>query len=385
MLLCSIYDMALVNPFTFKEIDVDSPFCNRIKEQADLTRYAQAGTNVVLFSPRRYGKTSLMKRVQKRLADEGYLTLFADFFGVTSARDVAFRMAKAFFEMTHRQESWFQKSICILTSFRPVLKPDDEGKISLTVEPAAVKPDGIETVDEVLGSIHELARQKNVKIQVTLDEFQEIADLKDSLSLEGIMRSRIQQQPVSYFFVGSRRRLLLDMFNQRKRPFFQSALNYELQTLPEDELTSFLADRFRSAGKACPLPVAAAIVQRARRHPYYTQKLCFFLFDMAEEKIEESQVKPAFELLLESERPAFEAILQGLAPQQIVLLRAIALEPSSSVFSVDYINRRRLGSTGGIQGALKVLGKLDLIEKDKGGAFGVVDPVFRVWLNAQAG
>lgn len=381
----SIYTVALINPFTFKEIDPNSPFCNRIKEQDDLVHYAQSRTNVVLYSPRRYGKTSLVKRVQKRLRETGFLTLFADFFGATSAHDVSFRLARAFFEMTHQQENWFQKSMRILKAFRPVLKPDDDGKLSLTVELATTRQNGLETVDEVLSSFEEFSRDKEVNIQATFDEFQEIADLKESLSLEGVMRAHIQKQAASYFFVGSRRRLLLDMFNSRKRPFFQSALNYELGPLPHNELASFLADRFQAGGKECPVSLAEKIVRKVSQHPYYAQKFSFFLFEVSEKTVEEAHLKPGYDLLFNSEKPVFEAILQGLAPQQIVLLKALAAEPSPSVFSVEYIRRHRIGSTGGIQGALKKLGKLDLIERDKEGTVRVVDPVFRHWLETELG
>ncbi len=374
--------MVLINPFTFKEIDPDSPFCNRQQEQRDLLGYARANANVVLFSPRRYGKTSLVKRVQKELGTQGYLTLFTDFFGITSAEEAAFRLARAFFEMTRKEENWFKKSIRLLKSFRPVLKPDDEGKLSLTVELATTKQKGLETIEEVLGSLDEFARDKKIKIQIVFDEFQEIVLLKESLSLEGIMRSHIQKQPISYFFVGSRRRLLLDMFNERKRPFFQSALNYELKALPHEELAPFLVDQFQRGKKECPLPVAEKISSRVHQHPYYAQKLSFFVFETAEKKVNESDLKPAFDLLINAEKPVFEAILQGLAPQQIVLLKALALDPSPSLFSFNYIKAHHLGSTGGIQGALKKLIQLDLIEKREKG-FDVVDPLLRHWLSHQ--
>ena len=68
------------NPFILSVIPPDAPFCNRIEELEQLTSYAIDGTNVVLFSPRRFGKTSLVKRVQAKLAKQGMLVLYADFF-----------------------------------------------------------------------------------------------------------------------------------------------------------------------------------------------------------------------------------------------------------------------------------------------------------------
>ncbi|MBW2568924.1 MAG: hypothetical protein JRD93_13670 [Deltaproteobacteria bacterium] len=111
------------NPFYLKEIPVDAPFCDREKELADLISYAKSNTNVVLFSPRRYGKTSLIKRVQSNLKSYGTLTAYCDLFGVTSVEEIAGRIAKSIYTITQKNESLFQKAINFITPFRPVLSP----------------------------------------------------------------------------------------------------------------------------------------------------------------------------------------------------------------------------------------------------------------------
>ncbi|MGB9080920.1 MAG: hypothetical protein WCD00_06435, partial [Desulfuromonadaceae bacterium] len=90
------------NPFYIKQLPLDAPFCNRKKEIAELCRLAESKNDVVIHSPRRFGKTSLVRRVQKELADRGGLTIYADFFGVGSIDDVAARMTEAVFRVTHK-------------------------------------------------------------------------------------------------------------------------------------------------------------------------------------------------------------------------------------------------------------------------------------------
>src|SRR4030042_3310580 len=107
------------NPFYLQEVPVEAPFCNRGRELKELESYAVAGANVVLFSPRRYGKTSLGKRIQRMLVDKGFITFFADFFGVASVDDVAARLAKAIFAVTHNQEPLWKKALRTIRSFRP--------------------------------------------------------------------------------------------------------------------------------------------------------------------------------------------------------------------------------------------------------------------------
>lgn len=107
------------NPFYIQEIPIDAPFCDRDEELKELQSYAEAKANVVLFSPRRYGKTSLVKRVRKRLARNGAVTIFTDFFGVGSVEDLAVRMAKAVFAVTHGNDPLWKTALRTILSFRP--------------------------------------------------------------------------------------------------------------------------------------------------------------------------------------------------------------------------------------------------------------------------
>lgn len=369
------------NPFSFKELSLEAPFCDREKELSELRAYAEGGANVVVFSPRRYGKTSLVKRVQHELSKHGYTTILVDFFGVSSVEDVASRLAKTVFAATRARESLFRKAIRTLKSFRPVLKPDESGGISLTIELVSRQTGGTDLLEEALSSLGELANDE--KFHVALDEFQEIIELKESRRIEGVMRSHIQSHPFSYFFIGSRRRILLDMFNEKKRPFFQSAINYELKKLLHVDLTDFIVSMFSGAGKSCPEPAAGMISNTVLQHPYYAQKLSFFVYELAEETVQKKDVTAAVKSLTSSEKPVFEAMLQGLAPKQISLLRAIAEEPSASIFSMDYMKRHNLSSMGGAQGAIKRLALLDIIEKNEKGMWDIVDPIFKHWLSSQ--
>ena len=108
------------NPFTLKEIPAGPAFCDRQKEMSDLLSFAAARENVLLYSPRRYGKTSLIRNVQNQLESEGALNAYCDLFGVSSTEEIAGRIARSIYTITRKNESLFQKSIRFLTSFRPV-------------------------------------------------------------------------------------------------------------------------------------------------------------------------------------------------------------------------------------------------------------------------
>jgi hypothetical protein len=371
------------NPFYLQVVPVDAPFCNRIVELRELASYAEARANVVLYSPRRYGKTSLVRRVQQGLADQGAVTIFVDFFGVASVDEVASRLAKAVFAVTHRKEPLWKKALRTMQAFRPVLKPDAEGGFALSVEPAAAGNGGLPLLEATIDALGEFIESAGSLVQVTFDEFQEIVVLTEALQVEAALRTRIQHHTASYFFVGSRRRVLLGMFNERQRPFFQSAINYPLNPLPPEELAEFITLQFAGAGKSCTPEVAGSLAALVRHHPYYAEKLAFFVYELAE-AVSAEALGEGLERLVAAERPVFEAIILGLPSQQRRLLQALAAEPTAQLLASAYLRRHNLGSVGGVQHAAKQLEELDLIEREgEGGPWRLVDPVFAMWQTRQ--
>lgn len=127
------------NPFHLKPLPLSVPFCNREKEMGDLIRHAGNFTDVALSSPRRYGKTSLIKRAQDALAKNGMLTVYIDYFGVSSIDEFAARFAGGIYSVVYGKKSLFEKALRIFKNLRPVLKPDPEAGMTFTVEVAATR------------------------------------------------------------------------------------------------------------------------------------------------------------------------------------------------------------------------------------------------------
>jgi hypothetical protein len=334
----------------------------------------------VVFSPRRFGKTSLVKRVQSNLAKKGMLTLYADFFGVTSTDDVAGRIAKCVYAFIRGNEPLMKKAIRLLTTFRPVLRPAEDGSFAVNIESTGQNLQGIELLDKTLDDLGLFMEQIGPEnLHIVFDEFQEITELRDK-RIEGTLRSHIQFHRPSYFFVGSRRHILLGMFNEKSRPFYQSAQLYELKKLPQDELVEYLMDQFKKGGKRCPEKNAEKISLLSQQNPYYAQKLALNVYEVSGKVVHVKDIKGALELMIDNEIFFYQAILQALAPRQIALLRALAVEPSKTLLSNRYISRHDLRSIGGVQAALKKLRQLDLVEKDPDSRYQLVDPIFRMWL-----
>lgn len=369
------------NPFLIETLPPDSPFCDRQEETDRLQSCAESGTNLVLFSPRRYGKTSLALRVQAMLAKQGYVTIYCQLFGVDSVHDAASRMGRSILRAIHARESLLKKGKRFLkyfSSFRPVFKPSENG-ISVTVEPASdEKP--LELLERILEELGEFAAKSGYRVNFVLDEFQEITRLKESAQIEGIIRGKIQGQKVSYFFLGSRRGILLAMFSDRKRPFFQSAIHLELPPLPLADITVFLGKLFSKEGRNCPERICQEISLVVDQHPYYVQRLAREVYDLGENKILEEEVAKALENIIDMERYAFEAVLSHLTLSQVRVIRTLTGFPSKEMLSGEFIGRCGLPPSS-VQFARDRLKREDLIAQEKkSGIWKVVDPVFSMWL-----
>jgi len=368
-----------MNPFYLKALPLQAPFCDREKEMKSLVRLAESMNDVVLYAPRRFGKTSLVRRVQDQLAKKGAVTIYVNFFGIGSVNEVAMNLAAAVFKVTYGRAPLWKKASRFLLSYRPVIRPTPEGNVEISAE-LATPETGMKLLVKVLDELQAFTTSTDKLVQIALDEFQELVTLSDAKLIEGVIRTHFESYQASHFFVGSRRRLLLEMFTEKQRPFFQSAQIYPLGPLPENDLVNFVMKRFSDAGHNCSKEGAREIANLTNCHPYYSQKLAFLVYEQDEEVTAEL-VGKVFLDLIANEKAVFESNLECLSLQQRLVLKALAREATNNPTSRDYTRKHDLGSVTGILFSVKQLEKLDFIEQDKeSGVWRVVDPIFAVWL-----
>lgn len=260
------------------------------------------------------------------------------------------------------------------------MRPTPDG-FEISAEAATTQCTGLELLEKVLSELEHFIVESEKLVQIAFDEFQEIVVLSEAEQIEAVMRTRIESYAASHFFVGSRRRLLLGMFSERQRPFFQSAHIYPLGPFPADFLTNFIIGRFSDAGGDCTNDAAQEIARLTKCHPYYSQKLAYIVFEQAKDKATFEIVDGAFGRLLDAEETVFEAMIQKLPSQQRLLLYALSLESSAQLTSKSYVRRHDLGSVTGVKNSIRQLDQLDYIEQvQESGVWRIVDPIFEVWL-----
>lgn len=369
------------NPFAFGVFVSGEQFYDRAEIRADLLRYIRNRQNVLLYGPRRYGKSSLAVDVAEELRREGLICIWFDLMKVNSLEHFVVEYAKAAYAVASRTERNLQKALGFFRALRPKVSVGTDGETSFGIELDADAV-GSGTVEEVLSLPERLAGDG--RIVVFFDEFQEIGRLSSDLALERVFRSVIQRQKkVDYVFLGSKTHTLRRMFTDAARPFYESAAVLCMRKPPEDESVAFLVSRFGSAGMTCPESVARLIMTSANNIPYYLQALGAEVFDRVKardgEEVRPEDIAAAEETLRRQKRDVFDARLEALTAGQRTMVSALAHETTRE-FSEDYRKRHGLGVYTTVTSAAKTLLDRGILECEDG-VYRVADPFFAAYLN----
>ena len=357
-------------------------FCNRTSEKALICLNMRSGIHMVIYAPRRYGKSSLAMEVGPLLTD--MTSIYVDLFSVTSPEDVAEKIYRAIVTTLGRTAA-DQTTLAarILASFKKLrLNIEFNSTTSLPEFSVSLGEERAEIhLEQIVAALDHYCAAQAIKVCLVLDEFQEICELKESKKIEALLRGGMQSaRNVSFLMMGSRRTILRDMFEDRKRPFYKSAYVLPLPQIPVEEFVTFLIVRYAYGGQTLSAAEAREIVAFVRAYPYYVQKLAMLHFNLAGER--DDALPFAKSLLVEMEAVDFEGIFMGLTNHQKRLLRAIAKHQPATIHSQAFLMANRLGSQGGVQTSLAKLKKMDLVEK-YGDIWRAVDPVFEKWLIGQ--
>lgn len=373
----------LRNPFKYgKEVSGDQ-FYDRDETFRQLYRKLFDGSsNVVMYAPRRYGKTSLVKKVLAKLNEEGVKTIYFDMSKVESVERFCEEYAAAVAALGGKTSELAAVVSKYLSHLHPTVGFGGNEIVSIRLDYGAKMTST--SVSSVLDMTERVAADLNqATIVVAFDEFQEIANLSSSLPLEGIFRGCIQaHQHVNYIFFGSKTHLLKRMFGDHSRPFYQSAAVMKLGKPPREESVAFVTRRFASRQVGIDDGLAAEIVDTAENIPYYIQRLGYFAFETvaSDERdwVEEKDIHAAIGSLLETDADYFSERLTLLSPSQRTLLTALAHEPVAE-FTEDYRRRNGLSVSATVHAALKVLVNVGIVEREES-IYRVGDPFFARFL-----
>lgn len=359
------------NPFVVTGVVDDPSFCNRQREQAELNKHIGNSQNVLLFSHRRYGKTSLILRVFRQLRNVA--PIYVDLYGTTSVDDfikALIRGASVLEPKGSRFIKLIRKSISGLSlsfGFDPISQSPNIS-VSFDREPSAAD---IESVFQLVGTV-----TLKKKIVVAFDEFQEVSGF-GSDKFEKELRKIIQHHKnVSYIFAGSQRHLLTSMFTDSNRAFYQLALRMPLERIETEDYVDWIQGLYGQAGKGIDADIIRDIVARCDNHPKYVQEFFYTLWPA--NKASQNQINKVEDSILEKRSVEFMNIWDSLTLNQKKVLKLLVSTAGTQLFSAENLARIKLKTASQVSAAIKFLEKRELISKK--GTYQIYDPVFHRWI-----
>lgn len=366
------------NPFMLKPYEDRELFCGRNDEMNALMQLLMSGSDVTLFSPRRMGKTGLILRTfdEIRSIHPDVMTFYVDIFSTRTIEDFNSRLMESVVASL-RKDSAVQKFFRFMAGLRPTLSFDpitSEPQVSLTYRDELDKK-------MTTGMIFDFLKGLDREMVIAIDEFQQIRQYP-GVEMEATLRSHIQHlNNIHFIFCGSRKHMMVEMFTDARRPFYESTSFLSLRKIPAEVYTSFIRSMFARSDRRITDEAVEMILDWTRRHTFYTQKLCHTIFNIRRDHHDRNDVIFAINRIFDEYEDRFYEIRNLVTPAQWNFMKAVAKEGSTDhPMAKDFLMKYNIGTPANAKRCLTSLLEKELLlatpHKD-----GITYSVYNVFLS----
>lgn len=360
-------------------IATGNAFCNREEERDLLKRYILGGRHVVIMAPRRYGKTSL---INQALIELGIIHTIIELTIATSNKDIESIILKHVSQLLYSILPKANKAKLNILKLFSWLSPE------LTLTAAGQKlifnfkrenKDASENIALVLKQLDKAALKVKKRVAIVMDEFQQLSEIGDT-SIEAAIRHAMQYSTqVSYVFLGSNRHMLLDMFNNKNRPFYNACEMITLERISEEAYTKFIqAAAEKKWSKKIFEPILKHIYKISERHPSYINRICGY-FWLIDKMPTVASIDKFWDGFIAARKSEFTSELITLSGHQKKMLVYLANTPTKHTSSQQICSVLSISEASARQVTNKLM-HMDLICKNENNEMVVLDPAFRQFL-----
>ena len=329
------------NPFKFGSIVENEFFTDRVNEVEYICNYLNSRNHLVLISPRRFGKSSL---VQKAITKTNRQYVRLNLQKVTSISDFAAKLLREIYD-TH---TWTKiKDQVMRFRVMPTITSNQvTGAIEIGFQPTQDQRILLEDVFALMENAH----TEKDRLVVIFDEFQEIREI--SPILEKTLRAIMQEQKhINYILLGSQESMMTDIFENVKSPFYHFGGLMRLQKLPRAEFEQYLLERFKPVFAAQAEDLANQVLDYTQCHPYYTQQLAFYMWQIGVwEQKKEDVMATAIREIIDTNDLGYERLWMNFNRTDMWILQRLAahanLQTGEYRTSTIYSGLKRLQHTG---------------------------------------
>lgn len=383
--ICNLqpFNKAIMNrAFVYGMSGEGENFTDRVKETKRLKLDFENGINVILISPRRMGKSSIVKKVKTEITDPTIKVVFMDIYDCRNEYDFYNRFASVVIKETATKAEQIIENIKrFLVRLTPKIafspEPMSEMSLSLGITPQNYQPEEILQLPELI------AKEQGIHLIICIDEFQLIGEFEDSITIQKRLRGIWQhQRHVSYCLFGSKKHLMTKLFQNHKMPFYQFGEMMYLDKIPTADWVTFICSRFESQGKLISEELAKRICETVENHSSYVQQLAWNVLAETEKETTEHDFDNGLQSLLAQCSGLFEQHIHGLTSYQMNFIRAICDGVHTDFGSKANLEKYNLGTKSNISRIKTALLDRELVEITEDGVF-LEDPVFKIWLRTK--
>lgn len=370
--------------FVFGVSVSDYNFIGRKEEIRRLKMNFEEGINTILISPRRWGKTSLVRKVCEVVDRKKVIPVFVDIFKCKTEYEFYNALAEAVLKQTaSKAELWMDNARDFIARLSPKVsfspEPNSEFALSLGISPKTHVP------EEILSLAEEIAQKKQKRIVVCIDEFQQIGEMADSVSIQKRLRSVWQHQRLtSYCLFGSKKHTMMNVFQKRNMPLYQFGDFKFLDKIPTATWVEYIVQHFKDRQRTILAEQAAKICQLVDNYSSYVQQLSWLVFSLIDEGqvVTDEHLKQGVKDLLNSQEQLFMQQIEPLTAYQMNFLRCILSGHHDDFGETAVREEFQLGSVSNITRLKTALVDKDIVEMS-GKRYYITDPVFALWFRSR--
>jgi uncharacterized protein len=360
------------NPFRFSGPLPPEDMIDRDQEAEDLLTLADGGHSFRLVGPRRYGKTTLLRRVLESAERQGMATVLVDLQDVLSIAEIVVRIERGY----ERLKGPIRRHVENLFRTWNIGLSLGGGGFTATLQ-RNPNVDAESVLLRVLELPVALFDRQGTLSLVVFDEIQDVLAVRGA---DGKIRSVIQHQAdaATYAFAGSAPGVMQQLFADPKRPLLDQAVPRNLAPLPLDAVGDYVSGRF-GRGERDPGSALAPLLEFTRGHPQRSMMLAHYLYERTRRgaTADEGTWISALDQAASDTAPLMRAIWRALTANERRVARALAVVStplhSDETAAAVGIKRSSIGK------ALESLvANADVI--DEGGKPRLTDPMFELWL-----
>jgi len=366
--------------FVYGKIVADQNFTDRERDLERLVLNFENKTNTILISPRRWGKSSLVAKAAEIEAkkNKDLRFCFIDLYNLRSEEQFyehfALEVLKA---STSKLEEISSTAFKFIGRLLPKLivgnMPGNEVSLELDWEEVRKNP------DDILDLPERISKDKNFRLVICIDEFQNIAGYDNQLDIQKKLRSHWQKQSKTcYCLYGSKRHMMMDVFTSPQMPFYKFGDIVFLEKISPENWLPFIIKRFRETSRDIKPEAAGLIIKLAESHPYYVQQLAQQAWLRTKRMCNSIIVTEAHESLILQMSLLFQTLTDSLSTTQVNFLNAL-ISGETKFNSAEVLKKYRLGTSANISRIKNALVSREIIE-NQNKEFVFLDPIYRYWL-----